>query len=84
MADERVNRKDGESRVCKGESEGGGREGEEIYEFAVTAMALAYSPRFSRLYTTTNGKIEIDVKTIYSHNRRCVNCNVYTIVEKNP
>lgn len=52
MADERVNRKDGESRVCKREltaAEYG--EGKEIYEFAVTAMALAYSPTFFRAST---------------------------------
>lgn len=49
MADERVNRKDGESRVCKKGREKG--EGDKIYEFAVTAMALAYSPIFFRLRT---------------------------------
>lgn len=31
----------------------------DIYEFAVTAMALAYSPRFFRLRITMNGKREI-------------------------
>jgi len=48
VADERVNRKDEESRICKKEREGGR---DKIYEFAVTAMALAYSPTFFRLRT---------------------------------
>lgn len=47
-----------------GKRERGKRRREKIYEFAVTAMALAYSLRFFRLRTTVNGKREMLKRSI--------------------
>lgn len=57
MANERVNRR--ETRVCKGVARrGAGGKGKEIYEFAVTATASAFSPTFFRVRTKQRGKRE--------------------------